>query len=121
MSLNAITILIYVLNNDNTKSCNKIVMLRFQSWPCVCRIGISASHVLYNVDIPDQYGSGYVSQWNFETWNEPDCHDFDSVNMTVQGQRYLKVLDVLTLKLGFTNTSPTFEIHVLLNSLFVFQ
>lgn len=33
----------------------------------------------------DQYGLGYVMGWNFETWNEPDCHDFDSVNMTVQG------------------------------------
>jgi len=55
MSLNAITILIYVLNNDNTKSCNKIVMLRFQDWPCVCGINLSAPLILYNVDIPDQY------------------------------------------------------------------
>ncbi|XP_045189835.2 alpha-L-iduronidase-like [Mercenaria mercenaria] len=33
----------------------------------------------------DQYGLGYVVDWNFETWNEPDCHDFDALNMTVQG------------------------------------
>ncbi|KAH3707956.1 hypothetical protein DPMN_067377 [Dreissena polymorpha] len=33
----------------------------------------------------DQYGVGWVSQWNFETWNEPDCRDFDNGNMTVQG------------------------------------
>ncbi|GAB1597351.1 alpha-L-iduronidase-like [Argonauta hians] len=32
-----------------------------------------------------KYGIEYVSSWNFETWNEPDCHDFDSVNMTVKG------------------------------------
>ncbi|KAL4231720.1 hypothetical protein ACF0H5_009296 [Mactra antiquata] len=33
----------------------------------------------------DQYGLGIVMDWNFETWNEPDCKDFDTVNMTVQG------------------------------------
>lgn len=33
----------------------------------------------------DQYGLDYVREWNFETWNEPDCHDFDEVKMTVQG------------------------------------
>ncbi|KAH3708034.1 alpha-L-iduronidase-like isoform X2 [Dreissena polymorpha] len=33
----------------------------------------------------NQYGVGWVSQWNFESWNEPDCRDFDNVNMTVQG------------------------------------
>ncbi|WAR20974.1 IDUA-like protein [Mya arenaria] len=36
-------------------------------------------------DLVTQYGAGFVSEWNFETWNEPDCHDFDNVNMTVQG------------------------------------
>ena len=25
-------------------------------------------------------------KWNFETWNEPDCRDFDKMNMTVQGK-----------------------------------
>ncbi|XP_070539995.1 alpha-L-iduronidase-like isoform X2 [Ptychodera flava] len=33
----------------------------------------------------DQYGLGYVSQWNFETWNEPDNHDFDDVDFSLQG------------------------------------
>ncbi|KAK7496613.1 hypothetical protein BaRGS_00012265 [Batillaria attramentaria] len=33
----------------------------------------------------DHYGLDYVKQWNFETWNEPDCHDFDEVQMTVNG------------------------------------
>ncbi|MGH0160386.1 UNVERIFIED_CONTAM: hypothetical protein FKN15_045193 [Acipenser sinensis] len=33
----------------------------------------------------DKYGLEYVSQWNFETWNEPSNHDFDDVNMTIQG------------------------------------
>ncbi|KAL8591064.1 hypothetical protein ACOMHN_037297 [Nucella lapillus] len=33
----------------------------------------------------NRYGLKYVKQWNFETWNEPDCHDFDGLKMTVQG------------------------------------
>ncbi|XP_034779162.2 alpha-L-iduronidase isoform X2 [Acipenser ruthenus] len=33
----------------------------------------------------DKYGLEYVSQWNFETWNEPSNHAFDDVNMTIQG------------------------------------
>ncbi|XP_076467689.1 alpha-L-iduronidase-like isoform X2 [Babylonia areolata] len=33
----------------------------------------------------DRYGLDYVKQWNFETWNEPDCHDFDDITMTTQG------------------------------------
>lgn len=32
-----------------------------------------------------EYGLSEVMTWNFETWNEPDCHDFDKVKMTVQG------------------------------------
>ncbi|KAJ1205240.1 hypothetical protein NDU88_000675, partial [Pleurodeles waltl] len=32
-----------------------------------------------------KYGLEYVSSWNFETWNEPDNHDFDNVTMTIQG------------------------------------
>ncbi|XP_048964015.1 alpha-L-iduronidase isoform X3 [Canis lupus dingo] len=32
-----------------------------------------------------RYGLSYVSKWNFETWNEPDHHDFDNVTMTLQG------------------------------------
>uniref|UniRef100_A0A1A8BVK0 Iduronidase, alpha-L n=1 Tax=Nothobranchius kadleci TaxID=1051664 RepID=A0A1A8BVK0_NOTKA len=33
----------------------------------------------------DLYGLGSVSRWNFETWNEPNNHDFDNVTMSVQG------------------------------------
>lgn len=32
-----------------------------------------------------RYGLAHVSRWNFETWNEPDHHDFDNVSMTMQG------------------------------------
>ncbi|XP_077924404.1 alpha-L-iduronidase isoform X2 [Halichoerus grypus] len=32
-----------------------------------------------------RYGLSHVSKWNFETWNEPDHHDFDNVSMTMQG------------------------------------
>ncbi|KFO25689.1 Alpha-L-iduronidase [Fukomys damarensis] len=32
-----------------------------------------------------RYGLAQVSRWNFETWNEPDHHDFDNVSMTEQG------------------------------------
>ncbi|XP_076126229.1 alpha-L-iduronidase isoform X1 [Alosa pseudoharengus] len=32
-----------------------------------------------------KYGMGYVSQWNFETWNEPNNHDFDNVTVSIQG------------------------------------
>ncbi|XP_036777312.2 alpha-L-iduronidase isoform X3 [Manis pentadactyla] len=32
-----------------------------------------------------RYGLQHVSQWNFETWNEPDHGDFDNVSMTMQG------------------------------------
>nr|XP_046242525.1 alpha-L-iduronidase [Scatophagus argus] len=33
----------------------------------------------------DKYGLRSVSQWNFETWNEPNNRDFDNVSMSVQG------------------------------------
>ncbi|KAG7490400.1 alpha-L-iduronidase [Solea senegalensis] len=33
----------------------------------------------------DKYGLGSVSQWNFETWNEPNNHDFDNVTVSFQG------------------------------------
>ncbi|XP_056146340.1 alpha-L-iduronidase isoform X2 [Lampris incognitus] len=33
----------------------------------------------------DKYGLGIVSRWNFETWNEPNNHDFDNVTMSLQG------------------------------------
>ncbi|TRZ04537.1 hypothetical protein DNTS_014385 [Danionella cerebrum] len=32
-----------------------------------------------------KYGLGVVSQWNFETWNEPNNHDFDNITMSIQG------------------------------------
>eukprot|EP00079_Xenopus_tropicalis_P010539 XP_002935502.2 PREDICTED: alpha-L-iduronidase isoform X1 [Xenopus tropicalis] len=32
-----------------------------------------------------KYGLLQVSQWNFETWNEPDNHDFDNVSVTING------------------------------------
>ncbi|XP_053727696.1 alpha-L-iduronidase [Synchiropus splendidus] len=33
----------------------------------------------------DRYGLGHVSQWNFETWNEPNNHDFDNVSVSIEG------------------------------------
>lgn len=33
----------------------------------------------------EKYGLEQVSTWNFETWNEPDNHDFDNVSITVTG------------------------------------
>ncbi|XP_069782595.1 alpha-L-iduronidase isoform X2 [Narcine bancroftii] len=33
----------------------------------------------------NMYGLAYVSKWNFETWNEPDHHDFDNLTFTVLG------------------------------------
>ncbi|GIY49355.1 alpha-L-iduronidase [Caerostris darwini] len=33
----------------------------------------------------EMFGIDYVMKWNFETWNEPDHHDFDELNITVQG------------------------------------
>uniref|UniRef100_A0A667Z4U7 Alpha-L-iduronidase n=1 Tax=Myripristis murdjan TaxID=586833 RepID=A0A667Z4U7_9TELE len=33
----------------------------------------------------DKYGLGSVSKWNFETWNEPNNHDFDNVTVSIQG------------------------------------
>ncbi|XP_072261503.1 alpha-L-iduronidase isoform X2 [Pyxicephalus adspersus] len=33
----------------------------------------------------EKYGLPHVLSWNFETWNEPDNHDFDNVSITVTG------------------------------------
>ncbi|MEE6460334.1 hypothetical protein FKM82_000925 [Ascaphus truei] len=33
----------------------------------------------------EKYGLQHISKWNFETWNEPDNHDFDNVSMTIKG------------------------------------
>lgn len=35
----------------------------------------------------DTYGLEWVSLWNFETWNEPNNHDFDNVSMSIQGKQ----------------------------------
>lgn len=40
----------------------------------------------------DIYGISYVITWNFETWNEPDHHDFDNLNFTVQGKLLYETL-----------------------------
>ncbi|XP_015274811.1 PREDICTED: alpha-L-iduronidase-like, partial [Gekko japonicus] len=32
-----------------------------------------------------RYGLEHVAKWNFETWNEPDHHDFDNVSVTANG------------------------------------
>ncbi len=44
------------------------------------------SVVLCSWLITDRYGLGSVSQWNFETWNEPNNHDFDNVTVSIQGE-----------------------------------
>ncbi|XP_076403226.1 alpha-L-iduronidase isoform X2 [Peromyscus maniculatus bairdii] len=41
--------------------------------------------LMENQLLPGRYGLTHVSKWNFETWNEPDHHDFDNVSMTTQG------------------------------------
>ncbi|KAL0979234.1 hypothetical protein UPYG_G00182530 [Umbra pygmaea] len=33
----------------------------------------------------EKYGLESVSHWNFETWNEPNNHDFDNVTVSIQG------------------------------------
>ncbi|XP_067083784.1 alpha-L-iduronidase [Osmerus mordax] len=33
----------------------------------------------------EKYGLQNVSQWNFETWNEPNNHDFDNVTVSIEG------------------------------------
>lgn len=40
----------------------------------------------------DRYGLEHVAKWNFETWNEPDHHDFDNVSMTVKGKHIFEHL-----------------------------
>ncbi|KAK7075162.1 hypothetical protein SK128_013366 [Halocaridina rubra] len=37
----------------------------------------------------DKYGLEWVSSWNWESWNEPDHHDFDSLNFTLPGKCFL--------------------------------
>ena len=45
----------------------------------------------------DEYGVGWVMHWNFETWNEPDCRDFDKLKITVQGQFHTVTVSSKTL------------------------
>ena len=42
-------------------------------------------YVVFCVYPIDRYGLDYVASWNFESWNEPDYLDFDSLNFTLQG------------------------------------
>ena len=34
----------------------------------------------------DRYGLDYVAEWNFESWNEPNNRDFDTLQFTIQGR-----------------------------------
>ncbi|XP_076793870.1 alpha-L-iduronidase isoform X3 [Arvicanthis niloticus] len=53
-----------------------------------------------------RYGLTHVSKWNFETWNEPDHHDFDNVSMTTQGfQNYYDACSE-----GLRIASPTLKL-----------
>ncbi|XP_051026089.1 alpha-L-iduronidase [Acomys russatus] len=54
----------------------------------------------------DRYGLTHVSKWNFETWNEPDHHDFDNVSMTIQG--FLNYYDACSE--GLRTASPTLRL-----------
>ncbi|KAM9329031.1 alpha-L-iduronidase [Gastrophryne carolinensis] len=33
----------------------------------------------------EKFGLSHVLTWNFETWNEPDNHDFDNISVTITG------------------------------------
>uniref|UniRef100_A0AAY4CL80 Alpha-L-iduronidase n=1 Tax=Denticeps clupeoides TaxID=299321 RepID=A0AAY4CL80_9TELE len=52
-----------------------------------------------------KYGLGYVSQWNFETWNEPNNHDFDNVTVSIQG--FLNYYDACSE--GLRDASPALK------------
>lgn len=52
------------------------------------------------------FGLEDVSQWNFETWNEPDHKDFDDVKMSVKG--FLKYYDASSKGLGEVDKSLVF-------------
>ncbi|XP_024908734.1 alpha-L-iduronidase isoform X2 [Cynoglossus semilaevis] len=47
-----------------------------------------------------KYGLGPVSEWNFETWNEPNNKDFDNVTVSIQG---IKSYPPTLLPKGFLN------------------
>ncbi|XP_066975316.1 alpha-L-iduronidase isoform X2 [Macrobrachium rosenbergii] len=50
----------------------------------------------------EKYGLDWVASWNWETWNEPDHHDFDSLNFTLQG--FLNYYDAC--RMGLDDVSP---------------
>ncbi|CAL4065630.1 unnamed protein product [Meganyctiphanes norvegica] len=50
-----------------------------------------------------RYGLPYVESWLWESWNEPDHHDFDNLNITVQG--FLNYWDAS--RAGLDAVSPT--------------
>ncbi|XP_064119925.1 alpha-L-iduronidase-like isoform X2 [Macrobrachium nipponense] len=50
----------------------------------------------------EKYGLEWVASWNWETWNEPDHHDFDSLNFTLQG--FLNYYDAC--RMGLDDVSP---------------
>lgn len=58
----------------------------------------------------DKYGLGSVYQWNFETWNEPNNHDFDNVTMSIQGKPASSILFLrrcqLSYKLEYKKHTP---------------
>jgi len=43
--------------------------------------------------LPARFGEEYVSQWNFESWNEPKLRHFDGLNMTIRGECFF-LLDI---------------------------
>ncbi|XP_068241204.1 alpha-L-iduronidase [Palaemon carinicauda] len=50
----------------------------------------------------EKYGLDWVASWKWETWNEPDHHDFDSLNFTLQG--FLNYYDAC--RMGLDDVSP---------------
>ncbi|XP_052054429.1 alpha-L-iduronidase isoform X3 [Apodemus sylvaticus] len=62
--------------------------------------------LMENQLLPGRYGLTHVSKWNFETWNEPDHHDFDNVSMTTQG--FLNYYDACSE--GLRIASPTLKL-----------
>ncbi|XP_066473945.1 alpha-L-iduronidase isoform X1 [Tiliqua scincoides] len=54
----------------------------------------------------ERYGLKHVAKWNFETWNEPDHHDFDNVSMTLNG--FLNYYDACSE--GLRQASPQLKL-----------
>ncbi|XP_065912337.1 alpha-L-iduronidase-like isoform X1 [Dysidea avara] len=64
----------------------------------------------------DRYGLNYVSEWNFESWNEPNNRKFDMLKFTTQG--YLNYYDACSeglrdahpsLRLGTPANGPCYK------------